>query len=136
MNKWTGTGRLVADPELKFTPSKGTPVTTFKTAVDNGFGDDKKTYFIPIVVWGKAAESVAEYTMKGSKVAVSGKITTRSYEAGDGTNRYVTEVAADMYGGVEFLDNKNSKQDDNTNTFNSGSFDAEIIPVDDGDVPF
>lgn len=142
MNKWTGIGRLVADPELKFTAGKGTANTTFKIAIDDGFGENKKTNFIPIVVWGKSAESAANYLSKGSQVAISGKIQTRSYDAKDGTKRYVTEVVADQFGGVEFLGSKgtgnnssneySAPQNDN---FHSGG-DEDITPVDDGDMPF
>ncbi|MEG2649228.1 MAG: single-stranded DNA-binding protein, partial [Anaerovoracaceae bacterium] len=93
---------------LAFTPGKGTPVAKFTIAVTTGFGDNKKTAFIPIVVWGKAAEAVANYTQKGSKVNVIGEIQTRTYEGKNG-KVYVTEVVADMFGGVEFLSKKNEQ---------------------------
>jgi len=143
MNKWTGIGRLVADPELKFTAGKGTANTTFKIAIDDGFGENKKTNFIPIVVWGKSAESSANYLRKGSQVAISGKIQTRTYDAKDGTKRYVTEVVADMFGGVEFLGSKATGGNTNNeysapanDTFGGGNFEDDITPVDDGDMPF
>ena len=138
MNKYICTGNLTKDPELKFTPGKGTAVATFTVAVTTGYGDNKETSFIPVVVWGKGAESVANYTHKGSKVLVQGRIKTRNYDAKDGTKRYVTEVIADNYGGVEFLSNK----DKDTHTASSGNnqsgegFNADVTPVDDSDIPF
>lgn len=108
-NKWIGTGRMVKDPELKFTQGKGNAVVTFTIAVDDGFGDKKTTDFIPVVVWGKAAEAVANNCAKGSKVLVNGKIKTRNYEGKNG-RVYVTEVVAEMFGGIEFLDSKGSGQ--------------------------
>jgi single-strand DNA-binding protein len=136
MNKWSGTGRLTRDAELKFTAGKGTAVANFTMAVNTGFGDKKETAFIPIVVWGKGAESVATYTQKGSKVLVSGRIATRSYDNSNGQKVYVTEVIADMYGGVEFLDNKNKESGNSQGSFGGSGFNEDIIPVDDGDMPF
>lgn len=96
-------GRLVADPELRYIPSTGKAVATFNIAVDRGFtGKDgqKQTDFFNIVVWGKQAENVANYTSKGSQVAVRGNIQNRSYEAKDGTKKYITEIVAEQ---VQFL---------------------------------
>jgi single-strand DNA-binding protein len=138
MNKWVGIGRLTKDSELKFTAGKGTANLTFTLAVDDGFGDNKKTYFIPIVLWGKSAESLSSYLVKGTQIGVTGKIQTRSYDAKDGTKRYVTEVVADQFGGVEFLGGKGNKSNEQSmpvDTF-GGGFEEDITPVDDGDMPF
>lgn len=127
-------GRLIKDPELKFTSGKGTAIANFTMAVDKGFGDNKKTAFIPVVVWGKSAEAVANYTKKGSMVLVRGSIETRSYDAKDGSKRYVTEVVADMYEGVEFLDSKNNN---NTNNTQSGDVPQDYFSEDNNsDMPF
>lgn len=131
-------GRLVKDPELKFTQGKGTAVTSFNLAVDKGFGDNRKTAFIPVVVWGKSAEAVANYTRKGSLILVRGSIETRSYEGKNG-KVYVTEVVADMFEGIEFLDNKNSGGQANTNKQEGipGDYFGDMQEVDDsGDLPF
>lgn len=108
MNNVVLTGRLTKDIEVRTTP-QGKSVAMFSIAVDDGYGDNKKTYFHNVVVWGKTAENMAQYTHKGSKVAVSGKLASRSYTTDDGKKHYVTEVIADQYGGIEFLDpRKNS----------------------------
>ncbi|WP_061342945.1 single-stranded DNA-binding protein [Clostridium botulinum] len=137
MNKVVLIGRLTKDPELRFTPGAGTAVTTLTLAVDkyNSKSGQKEADFVPVVVWGKQAESTANYMTKGSQMAISGRIQTRNYEAKDGTKRYVTEVVATE---VKFLGN--AKGQDNTsssnNPFENLNFEEDITPVDDGDMPF
>ena len=120
MNTVNLIGRLVRENELKYTQS-GKAVATNTLAIDDGWGDNKKTYFIPFTVWDKSAESLANYTKKGSKIAISGKITSRSYETKDGQKRTVIEVVANQYGGIEFLDTKPSEsQSNNSRNGNAG----------------
>ena len=133
MNRVNLIGNIVKDPDLKFVPSTGNAVTTVTLAINDGFGDKKKTYYIPVVIWGKTAEAVANNCVKGSKLGITGKITTRSYDAKDGTKRYITEVVADMVGGVEFLSPKNSNNATNNKNYDDGWND----PVEDDDeIPF
>lgn len=139
MNKWVGIGRLTKDAELKYTPGAGTPVSTFTLAVDNYNAKEKKNDadFIPIVLWGKSAENLAQYLVKGTQVAVAGRISTRSYDAKDGTKRYVTEIVADMYGGVQLLGGKKTESGAGSNdVFGGTDFYEDMTPVDDGDMPF
>jgi len=95
---------MTRDPELKFTQGTGTAVATFTLAVNRRFKKEGQpdADFIPIVVWGKIAESTANYMRKGSQISVAGRIETRSYEAKDGGRRYVTEVVADEVKFLEF----------------------------------
>ena len=106
MNKVHLIGNLTRDPEIRYTTS-GTAVARITLAIDDGYGDKKRTDFPQVTIWGKTAENVANNLHKGSKVAVNGKIITNSYEK-NGQKFYTTEVTADMYGGVEFLDKKQS----------------------------
>ena len=109
MNKVILIGRLTKDPELKTTPS-GTPTTTFTIAVDRNFTNQngqREADFINCVAWRKQAENISRYCFKGSQVAVEGRIQTRSYDAQDGTKRYVTEIICDN---VTFLGSKSSNQ--------------------------
>ena len=131
MNRVELIGNLVKDPELKFTPGKGTAVTNITLAINDGYGDNKKVYYIPVIVWGKSAEAVANYCVKGSKVSVCGKITTRNYEK-DGHKVYITEVVADMINGVEFLTSKGGEHHTETHQAETD----DMTPVDDGDIPF
>ena len=102
MNKAILIGNLTRDPEARTTQS-GVSVTTFTIAVNRRFTNAqgvREADFINIVAWRQTAELCARYLSKGRKVAVEGSIQTRSYDAQDGTKRYVTEVVADS---VEFL---------------------------------
>jgi len=97
-------GRLTKDPELRYIPSTGKAVATFGIAVDRGFkGADgqKQADFFNIVVWGKIAESCANYLAKGRLVGIKGQIQNRSYDTQAGEKRYVTEIIADQ---VQFLE--------------------------------
>ena len=144
MNKVVLIGRLTKDPELKYTPGSGTAVTTITLAVDRRFSKDnqREADFIPVVIWGKSAESTAQYMAKGRLLGVSGRIQTRSYEAKDGGRRYVTEVVAEEVQFLEWGNSNNRNQDNNSgysgNDNNQGygaSFD-DMTPIDDGDIPF
>lgn len=140
MNKVVLIGRLTKDPELKFTPGSGSAVTTLTLAVDkyNTKTGQKEADFVPVVIWGKNAESTANYMTKGSQMAISGRIQTRSYDAKDSTKKYVTEVVATE---VQFLSKgagqNNSEYSASQNDyFSTGNHEEDITPVDDGDMPF
>jgi len=95
-------GNLARDPELRYTPD-GTPVTSFTIAVNRPFINrqgEREADFVPIVVWRKRAETCSEYLMKGSQVAVEGRLQVRNYEDKDGIRKWVTEVVARR---VDFL---------------------------------
>jgi single-strand DNA-binding protein len=98
MNKWIGIGRLVKAPEARTTPN-GVSVTTFTVAISRR-RDRETTDFINIVTWRGLADNCAKYLQKGQQVAVTGELQIRSYDAKDGTKKYITEIQADD---VEFL---------------------------------
>lgn len=138
MNKVVIIGRLTKDPELKYTPGSGTAVTTVTLAVDRRFTKDnqKEADFIPVVIWGKSAESTAQYMHKGLLMGVSGRIQTRSYEAKDGSKRYVTEVVAEEIKFLEWAKDKNGQSNESYDSgAGYGSFE-DMTPIDDGDIPF
>lgn len=101
MNKVEIIGRLTKDPEVRYTASTQMAVANFTVAVDDGFGEKKRTNFIPVVVFGKTAESCEKFTAKGLRIAVEGKIQTGSYEDKEGRKVYTTDVVADR---VQFLE--------------------------------
>ncbi|MFL0250114.1 single-stranded DNA-binding protein [Clostridium neuense] len=145
MNKVVLIGRLTKDPELRFTPGNGTAVASFTLAVDRRFKKEgqQEADFIPIVVWGKQAESTANYMSKGKLMGVSGRIQTRSYDAKDGTKRYVTEVVADEVQFLEWGNSGNANASNSAPQFGEGNGsgpaqfpDDNITPIDDGDIPF
>ena len=98
MNKAIIIGRLTKEPESKTTPN-GISVTTFSVAVPRKMNREE-TDFLNVVAWRSLADLCAKYLVKGQQVAVIGEIRTRTYEAKDGTKRYVTEIQAYE---VEFL---------------------------------
>ena len=90
-------GRITQELELKTTPN-GVSVTSFSIAVDRNYvkqGEQRQTDFINIVCWRQQAEFVCRYFGKGAMIAIEGQLQSRTYQAKDGTNRYVTEVVAD-----------------------------------------
>lgn len=87
-------GRLGADPETRYTPS-GQPVARFRIACDWKRQDKEGTEWVPIVAWGKRAETCATYLRKGSQVWIGGHFTTQKWQDRDGTTRYRSEIVAD-----------------------------------------
>ena len=132
MNKVFLIGRLVRDPELRYTGTN-IPVATFSIAVNRNFANaagEREADFINIVVWRKQAENVKNYLSQGSQVAIEGRLQTRSYDDANGQKRYVTEVVADN---VEFIGSRNSSN--NSNNMNSSASNAGPTPYDFGDAP-
>ena len=103
LNKVILIGRLVADPQLRYTQS-GIAVTNFTLAVDRPFvtqGGEREADFIDIVTWRKLAEVCANHLSKGRLVAVEGRLQIRSYDDQNGVRRKASEIVADN---VRFLD--------------------------------
>ncbi|HAT4306731.1 TPA: single-stranded DNA-binding protein [Clostridium perfringens] len=129
MNKVVLVGRLTKDPELRFTANKGTAVTRFILAVNRDFKKEDGTQeadFINCIAYSKRSEVIAQYLTKGKRFSIAGSIRTGSYDAQDGTRRYTTYVVVD---GFDFIDSSDSK-------VNNDNFNDDMIPVDDGDIPF
>lgn len=146
MNKVVLVGRLARDPELRTTQS-GTAVVSFTVACDRRFtrqGEERQADFINCVAWNKTAEFISRYFTKGMRIALDGRIQTRSYDDQNGNKRYITEVVAED---VEFAQSK---------TENGGGYQAEapaysapqstpqapsadidgFMPVEEEDLPF
>lgn len=98
LNKAIIIGRLTQDPELKSLPS-GMKVTSFSLATNRYWTKDgerqESTDFHNIVVFGRQAETSAQYLKKGQQAMVEGRIQTRSWDGNDGQKRYRTEIVAD-----------------------------------------
>lgn len=94
-------GNLGADPELRYTPN-GNAVMDMSVATSTRINGEDKTEWHKVTVWGKTAESCANYLSKGSKVGIKGRIEYQKYEK-DGETRYMTKIVADN---VEFLSSK------------------------------
>lgn len=100
LNKAFIIGNLTRDPELKALPS-GIKVCSFSVATNRVWKDangakQEAADFHNIVVFGRQAETVAQYMKKGSQVMIEGRMQTRSWDdVGTGTKKYRTEVIAD-----------------------------------------
>jgi len=89
-------GNLTRDPELRYTP-QGTAVCSFSIATNRNWTTDTgekkdEVEFHRIVAWAKLAELCSQFLVKGRKVFVEGRLTTRSWTAQDGTQKQTTEI--------------------------------------------
>lgn len=105
MNSVNIIGNITKDVELKYTQNNKA-VTTVTVAVNEGYGDNQKTYYIDIQIWEKVAENTAKYCSKGSKIAVSGKLIQQSWEY-EGKKQSKVLIQANN---VIFLDTKKEGQ--------------------------
>ena len=99
VNKVILVGNLGRDAELRYTPG-GAPVATLNMATtevwnDKGGQKQEKTEWHRIVLWGKTAESLNEYLIKGKQIYVEGRLQTRQWDDKDGNKRYTTEIRGD-----------------------------------------
>lgn len=127
-------GRLVKDPELRYSPN-GQAVVNFTLAVDKGYNKEKKAElqaqgkpiadFIRVVAWGKTAELCGNYLAKGRQCVVNGSISTGSYKSNSGETHYTTDVVVRT---VEFLGGGNEQtskqQEDDFGGYNPADFQA------------
>ena len=107
-NHITLLGRLTRDPEIRYTPNNKV-VASIVLAVDRPFtGPDgkKEADFIPVVIWGKAAELVGNSCAKGHRLLVEGRLQIRNFDAKDGTKHWVTEVISQN---IEFVERKSEQ---------------------------
>ena len=125
MNKVFLIGRLTRDPDLRY-GSSNNAVMRATLAVDRQFQNqngEREADFISIVAFGNRAEVMKKYLVKGSQIAVSGRIQTGSYDDKDGKRVYTTDVVIDEF---QFLDSRGSRQDNNQMV----SSDSSVTPYD------
>ncbi|WP_433322510.1 single-stranded DNA-binding protein [Weissella tructae] len=117
INRVVLVGRLTRELELKYTTS-GAAVATFSIAVNRQFTNangEREADFINCVIWRKAAENMANFTTKGSQVAIEGKLQTRNYENQQGQRVYVTEVNVDNFSLLDSRADTEQRQQSNRN---------------------
>ena len=139
MNKVILMGRLTRDPEVRYTQTNNTLVSSFSLAVNRRFvaqGQERQADFINVVAWSKLGEFCSKYFKKGQQVGVIGRIQTRSYDDAQGQKRYVTEVVAEE---AYFADSKKTDGDATNfeNTFGTDvASSSEFSVSSDDDLPF
>lgn len=135
INKVVIIGNLTRDPEIRQT-ANGISACRFTLAVNRRYANQqgvREADFINVVAWRGLAETCARFLGQGSKCAVVGTIQTRSYDAQDGSKRYVTEVVADE---VEFLTVKASAEKGAGNAPEMPEAMGGYTEVDDDELPF
>jgi single-strand DNA-binding protein len=150
LNKAIIIGNVTRDPEMKALPS-GAKVTTLSLATNRVWKDTsgakkEQTDFHNIVVFGRQAETVAQYIKKGSSLLVEGRIQTRSWDDKDGKKNYRTEIVADRVqfgpkgGATSGGTTVSGSQDPQSNAPGASKEEASIeYPMDDinaEDIPF
>ncbi len=120
-NKVILMGRLVADPELRQTPSN-ISVCRFRIAVDRGFtsnSGERQADFISIVAWRQQAEFISKYFSKGRMIIVEGSLRNADYTDANGVKHYAMEVQADR---ATFGESKSASQNNASGNFQQPSY--------------
>jgi len=108
-------GRLVADPELRYT-QKGTPVCSFRIATTKRYKNretgeqQEETLFINIVAWRKQAELANDFLKKGSAIIIEGRLRSRQWESSQGEKRSTIEVVAYRIGFLDVLEKAETEE--------------------------
>lgn len=137
INKVVLVGRIVREPELRYTP-QNTAVATFTLAVNRRFKNaqgEREADFINCVIWRQPAENLANWAKKGTLVGITGSIQVRNYENKEGQRVYVTEVLADNFQMLESNSNKTEKGKTKSNQ-DKDPFAGSPMEVSDDDLPF
>lgn len=153
LNKVQLIGNLTREPEIRYTTG-GTPVVTFGMATNKSWKDQdgnvkEVAEFHNIVAWNKMAEICQQLLAKGMKVYIEGSLTTRSWEADDGSTRYKTEVRVnDMIlldskgkqgAGFEGDSNHEKPQESEEEIETPAAVEEDVAtddPLEDSDLPF
>ena len=135
-NKAIVIGNLTRDPEMKALPS-GIQVTSFAVATNRVWKDkngakQESTDYHNVVVFGRQAETAAQYLKKGASVLVEGRMQTRSWDDKEGVKRYTTEIVANN---MQMLDSKGqNKAEGSSHDSTPSPADSSSTPME--DVPF
>ena len=132
-------GRLTRNIEVRYTQSEKA-VGNFTLAINRRFKNQNGEYetdFIDCVVFGKQAETMAQYTAKGDLIGVEGSIQKRAYEDKEGNKRYIVEIMVEK---ITFLQtNKKEETKVEENEFKEASIKTETsqqFEISDSDLPF
>jgi single-strand DNA-binding protein len=128
-------GRLTKAPEVRYGAESQKAVARFTIANDDGWGENKRTNFVPVVAFGKLAENCERFLDKGRMVAVTGKLVTGSYTNKDGVKVYTTDVFAND---VQFIGSGNKDGQNANQGATGGNMDVPegFAAIDDSSIPF
>lgn len=125
-------GRLTKDVEVRMSQNNK-KYCQFTLAVDKYVNGEQQADFINCVAWERNAEILSEYTSKGSKVNVVGRIQTRNYKNNNGQTIYVTEVLVQQ---VELLEKKKEEKQQDSIYINPVDDGGYTMHIDSEDLPF
>lgn len=123
LNVVTLVGRVVRDAEMR--QAGETVVTNFSIAVSDGYGEKAKTSFFDIDVWGKQAETITKYLVKGTPVGVSGKLVQQTYKTKENENRSVVKVTANN---IQLLGSKKAETSETKSTKSEFNVASDDLP--------
>ena len=136
INKLILQGRLCKSVDKRMTQNDNS-VASFTIVWSEKYGQAEQVLFMNCVAWNNQAEFISKYFKKGDMVVVEGKLTTRSYEDGNGDKRYVTELIVEK---SHFCGNKQDSKSQQVagdlNTYSSGTDEDFKSTSDDEDLPF
>lgn len=139
VNKVILVGNLGRDIEIRYT-SSGTAVATLSLATTDTWNDkagqrQEKTEWHRVVLWGKTAETLQQYLLKGRQIYVEGRLQTRQWDDRDGNKRYTTEIRSDrvvLLGGrgtgTEGAGSRDEIEQQSVNPAESGELTEDDIP--------
>ncbi|MDY6064805.1 MAG: single-stranded DNA-binding protein [Finegoldia sp.] len=128
MNNVSLMGRLVRDPEVRYTANNQMAVARFTVAVDRRLSKEKRAEaqsnnqptadFISCTAFGRQAENIGQYFNKGNRIAITGHIQTGSYTNQQGQRVYTTDVIVDQFEFVESASNNQAGQSGYNSNYN------------------
>lgn len=141
LNRVTLIGRMTKDPEISYTRN-GTSVTKFSLANNSKYNDKESVSYFNCLAWGKLGEIIEQFTSKGSRVAIEGRVKQNTWDGDDGKKRSNYEVTIEF---IQFLDTKErqehrQREPHPDSIINSGtevpSSDIPSNPFSDDNIPF
>ena len=131
MNKAILIGRLVRDPDVRYTQgAEPMAVVRFAIAVDRPYSsrrneEDKTADFLNCVCFGKRGESIGKYFQKGNKIALVGRIQTGEYTDQQGNKKYTTDIVVEDF---EFVESKKNDSSQASDYYVESNVDDEELP--------
>jgi len=134
MNSVNIIGRITKDIELRYLPANNTAVCSFSIAVDDGFGDKKKTFFFNCQAWTKTAENIVKFFGKGDLIGISGRLATRDWTDKESKKHTITEIVVSDFTFCNGKKSESGSADKPLNQSNDGEY--NITPLEDDELPF
>lgn len=123
LNVVTIVGRVAQDAEMR--QAGETVVSSFSIATSDGFGEKAKTSFFNVSVWGKQAETLTKFLVKGAQIGVTGKLVQETWKTKEGETRYNVKVIANN---IQLLGTKKVGTSETTTSSNEFNVTSDDLP--------